>query len=205
MAEERRLDNRLNDLENALQDLAPAPARLNTSETIYLAGQQSVMQRRRWQKVWPACTACLAVLCLSLGLTLIRQDNAPQLAQQDKPDAVASPDDQADDQPEPLPGASDQSPKARRPAPATPAPAASWPELASRLQIQEQLLADLSDVPATDSAPDNPVVIESVSSADWPEMLTDESVGERFRLLAEPIRRPPVAFEYLSNFFPKRG
>lgn len=193
MAEEYKLNDGLSDLESALHDLAPAPARLNTAQTIFLAGQQSVLHRQRWQSVWPASTACLALVCITFGLLLVFEKGDAAFARKDGK------------QPAGVPAQKRQ--KTGTETPALPAPTSekTWRELAIRRQMQRELLADPWIKPQPGSPSEDPAAIEMVTSADWPALLTDESVGERFRMLAEPMCRPPAALEYLSTIFPKRG
>ena len=53
MEQEREFDQGLTDLESALKDLAPGPARLDIAHTMFLAGQQSMHCRLRRQALRP--------------------------------------------------------------------------------------------------------------------------------------------------------
>ncbi len=78
------------DVEQLLQQLAPAPARLDVAQTMFRAGQQSVRRPSRWQVIWPLSSACLALLSLTLAvlLTLPAKPRVVDVAQ-DEPSVKA--------------------------------------------------------------------------------------------------------------------
>lgn len=72
MQQEHPFGKDLTELERTLTTLVPAPSRLDIPQTMFLAGQQSMRRRQRWQRIWPLASAGLAVLCLALGIVATR-------------------------------------------------------------------------------------------------------------------------------------
>ena len=68
------LGDDLNDLERALQELAPAPARLDVAQTMFRAGQASAGRPGPGRYFWPGTSALLAVVSLVLGAFLAMPD-----------------------------------------------------------------------------------------------------------------------------------
>lgn len=68
----------LSKLERALQELAPAPARLDVAQTMFRAGQAAASQSSSWRRVWPATSAVLALVSITLGTLLVIPDQ-PQI------------------------------------------------------------------------------------------------------------------------------
>jgi hypothetical protein len=72
------LDDEVNQLERALRELAPAPARLDIAQTMYLAGQASARSRHSSVRSWQIATGVLLAVSLSLG-TLLAIPDQPQI------------------------------------------------------------------------------------------------------------------------------
>jgi hypothetical protein len=72
------LDDEVNKLERALRELAPAPARLDIAQTMYLAGQASARSRHTSVRSWQMATGALMAVSLALG-TLLAIPNPPQI------------------------------------------------------------------------------------------------------------------------------
>ncbi len=72
------LDDEVNQLERALRELAPAPARLDIAQTMYLAGQASARSRHTSVRSWQMATGALLIVSLTLG-TLLAIPDQPQI------------------------------------------------------------------------------------------------------------------------------
>jgi hypothetical protein len=71
-------DDEVNKLERALRELAPAPARLDIAQTMYLAGQASARSRHSSVRSWQIATGALMAVSLTLG-TLLAIPDQPQI------------------------------------------------------------------------------------------------------------------------------
>ena len=212
MEHEDKIRDRLADLEGALQDIAPAPARLDPARTLFLAGQQSMRKQQRWQTFWPLSSACLAVICISMGALLARPAKTKIVYVPSGTSVERSTDSRSDEskEPEKAPstGSSDRRPSSSRTqlASANPTDAtdAVLQTLVDRRQRQAQMLSDSLTIADTSSG--EPAVIEAINSSDWHLMLTDQSPSERFRTLAEPLRQPSIpTIKYWTSLIPTRG
>jgi hypothetical protein len=201
MASEREISDSLVDLQSKLRDLTPAPTRLNTARTMYLAGQQSVLLHRRWQACWPLSTAVLAVACITLAVLLASPDEprvvfVPAEANEGK-GTVAEPDRPHADSvadPEQVAPSSDVPPGGTRFADR------QWDE------FLDEILNDRAVPNPADLSSGKPVIMETVSCSDWPSLLTGQSEGEHFRWRVEPLRHgPSVTLQYLTTLFPSKG
>jgi len=72
------LDDEVNQLERALRELAPTPARLDMAQTMYLAGQASARSRQPSIRSWRIATGVLMAVSLTLG-TMLAIPNQPQI------------------------------------------------------------------------------------------------------------------------------
>lgn len=78
MDNKSHLDDEVNQLERALRELAPAPARLDIAQTMYLAGQASARSRHTSVRAWQIATGTLMAVSLALG-TLLAIPAQPQI------------------------------------------------------------------------------------------------------------------------------
>lgn len=78
MDNKSHLDDEMNQLERALRELAPVPARLDIAQTMYLAGQASARARHTSARSWQMATGALMAVSLVLG-TLLAIPNQPQI------------------------------------------------------------------------------------------------------------------------------
>lgn len=78
MDNKSHLDDEVNQLERALRELAPAPARLDIAQTMYLAGQASARSRHTSVRSWQMATGALMAVSLVLG-TLLAIPDQPQI------------------------------------------------------------------------------------------------------------------------------
>jgi hypothetical protein len=69
------LGDDLKELERALRQLAPAPTRLDVAQTMFRAGQATVSRPSAWQRIWPATSAVLALVSITLGGLLMVPDH----------------------------------------------------------------------------------------------------------------------------------
>ncbi len=213
MEHEDKIRDRLADLESALQDLAPAPARLDPARTLYLAGQQSMRSHQRWRTFWPLVSACLAVTCMAMGVRLASPVDTKIVyvpvktaVEESIDNQPARPQEREHVSP---PAARDQYPQPNRTELANASQtdshpsAAAWQALMESRRWQAQVQDDSVNENTT---PGEPAAIEVVTSRNWRLMLTDQSPGERFRTLAEPFRQPATpAIQYWTSLIPTRG
>lgn len=78
MDNKSHLDDEVNQLERALRELAPVPARLDIAQTMYLAGQASARARHASVRSWQMATGALMAVSLVLG-TLLAIPDQPQI------------------------------------------------------------------------------------------------------------------------------
>jgi hypothetical protein len=78
MDNKSHLDDEVNKLERSLRELAPAPARLDIAQTMYLAGQASARSRHSSVRSWQMATGALMAVSIALG-TLLAIPDQPQI------------------------------------------------------------------------------------------------------------------------------
>jgi hypothetical protein len=203
MANQRKLGDNLADLQRSLCELAPAPARMNVAQTMYLAGQQSLRHRQRRQAFWPLSTVCLAVACVTLAILQAKPAQPqPQIVYVPVETTVPTETAEEPDRP-PVESAA----RAEQVAPPGDVPWGS-----SRLAVQpwdellDQILNDRLDTDQVNTSSVEPVIMETICCSDWPKMLTDQSEGERFRSLVEPLHhQPAMTLQYLTTLFSPKG
>lgn len=72
------LSDEVNELERALRELAPAPARLDIARTMYRAGQAAAQAQRSGARFWQMATGVASVAALTLG-ALLAIPSQPQI------------------------------------------------------------------------------------------------------------------------------
>ena len=218
MAQEYQFPDDLAALEDALRDLAPAPPRMNSGQTMFLAGQQAALRAQRTSWVWPACSACLALLCVTFAALLLQHREprivyVPVSSGQEKQHA----EEQGDAAHRPVIVQDDEQPSRSTPISsqqATPS-ATHWLIGAVSQQQQEELLRQLLVAPSRNRSSDDqpqpsdrsdPVAVATIHSSDWPALLPDQSAGERFRALSSSLVPTPAgAFSSLTSLFSTKG
>ena len=89
--------NDLNELEARLASLAPSASRTNRDRAMYLAGYaaakaDAARSRRPSVWLWPASTAAMAVVAVSLGAWLALERQSGEIAAESDPSHSTSPD-----------------------------------------------------------------------------------------------------------------
>ena len=173
------LGDDLNQLERALKELAPAPARLDVAQTMFRAGQASVRRPGGWQYFWPGTSALLAVVSIALGTLLATPDQqqivyvpvgaATAEEQIPQPALVAADRDAATDDTWPasltVNGAENSRSDPR------------WLNLVSPLLSRELAMVNLWETIPRTSQESQPTAIPSLCSGDWRTLVGDSSSG----------------------------
>ncbi len=195
MEDERKNDNDLADLAGMLQDLAPTRARLDTAQTLFLAGQQSIRRHQRWQILWPLSSACLAVTCITLGVLLARPTQSRIVyVPVERSTEMATDKDEAN-LTKPL-ADRDHHPKARRTQIATNYRTdTTWLGDLKLRRWQTRLLDGSLDHVGPEPTTEEPVIITPIRSSDWRNLLTDAHLSERF-----PQTTTPSLFDWTALF-----
>lgn len=173
------LGDDLNQLERALKDLTPAPARLDIAQTMFRAGQASAGRPGGWQYFWPGTSALLAVVSVTLGALLATPDQ-PQIVyvpvgaataevQTPQPALVATDGDAAPDDNWPA-SSTVSGAEISRPDP-------SWLNLMSPLLSRELAMVNLWETIPRTSPGSQPTAIPSLCSGDWRTLVGDNGSG----------------------------
>lgn len=165
------LSDDLKELERALQHLAPAPARLDVAQTMFRAGQATVARPSAWQRIWPATSAVLALVSVTLG-ALLMVPHHPQVVYVPV-DAQAH----ASLPPAPALAASDSQSAASRGRSESPAEQelarwdARWLRASGYLRISEMVAVSSGDVTAVASPASAQASLPALSFGDWRTMV----------------------------------
>ena len=173
------LGDDLNALERALKELAPTPARLDVAQTMFRAGQASVRRPRGWQRLWPATSALLAVVSITLGTLLaipdqqqivyIPVDAAAEKGQTSQPAMVATNGIPDADNTLPASSTMDEAEISR--------PDVRWLNPISHLRSRDLAMGNPWETVPMTSQTAQQATIPSLRSGDWPAMVGDNGLS----------------------------